>query len=210
MTHSLHGGTNHGDHNGFTALGKTIGSSKSTKTDADYVTEHRVLKYLRNKIAHYLHDYRRHWFARFGLPPPNGEHDQLRDSQIRRLLRRVQRRMGHQDGGRGRDRPEIQVFSRLDIGHKDFLGEQFVNCRPFRSHHEQVRMDFVFFIPPPPFFEGSRAEFDATLENCWYGRVVLLFRIRVKTDKKDRNGRSVLMDCDCAMIDCLYDYAPGR
>jgi hypothetical protein len=46
-------------------------------------------------------------------------------------------------------------------------------------------MDFVFFIPPPPFFEGTRAEFDTTLENCWYGRVVLLFRIRVKTDKKD-------------------------
>ena len=37
-----------------------------------------------------------------------------------------------------------------------------------------------------------------------------LFRILVKTDEKDRNGRSVLMDCDCAMIDCLYDYAQGR
>jgi hypothetical protein len=70
-------------------------------------------------------------------------------------------------------------------------------------------MDFVFFIPPPPFFEGTRAKFDATLESCWYGRVLLLFRIRVKTDEKDRNGRSVLKDCDCAMIDCLYDYAPG-
>ena len=52
----MHGGDNHGDHNGFTALGKKIGTSKSTETDTDYVTEHRVLKYLRNKIAHYLHD----------------------------------------------------------------------------------------------------------------------------------------------------------
>jgi hypothetical protein len=69
-------------------------------------------------------------------------------------------------------------------------------------------MDFVFFIPPPPFFEGTRAEFDATLESCWYWRVLLLFRIRVNTDEKDRNCRSVLKDCDCAMIDCLYDYAP--
>jgi hypothetical protein len=206
----LHGGDNHGKHNGLTALGKSIGTSKSTESDANYVTEHRALKYLRPKIAHYLHDYRRHWFARFGLPPPNGEHDQLRKSQIRRLMRRVQQRMGHQDGGRGRDRPEIQVFSRLDIGHKDFFGEQFVNCRPFRSHHEQVRMDFVFFIPPPPFFVGTRAEFDVTLDNCWYGRVLLLFRIRVKTDEKDGNGRSVLKDCDCAMIDCLHDYAAGR
>ncbi len=43
-------------------------------------------------------------------------------------------------------------------------------------------MDFVFFIPPPPCFEGIRAEFEATLESCWYGRVLLLFRVRVKTD----------------------------
>jgi hypothetical protein len=71
-------------------------------------------------------------------------------------------------------------------------------------------MDFVFFIPPPPFFVGTRAEFEPSLENCWYGRIVLLFRIRVKTDMKDDKGRSVLMDCDCAMIDCLYDYAEGR
>jgi hypothetical protein len=77
----------------------------------------------------------------------------------------------------------MQVFIRLDIGHKDFFGEQFVNCRPFKS---QVRMDFVFFIPPPPFFEGTRADFDVTLDSCWYGRVLLLFRIRVKTEEKDR------------------------
>ena len=24
-----------------------------------------------------------------------------------------------------------------------------------------------------------------------------------------QQGRSVLMDCDCPLIDCLYDYAPG-
>ena len=100
MTHCLHGGGNHGKYNGFAVLGKTIGTSKSTQTDADYVAEHKVLKYLRNKIAHYLHDYRRHWFPRFGLPPPNGEHDQLRESQIRRLMRRVMQRDGHKGGGR--------------------------------------------------------------------------------------------------------------
>jgi hypothetical protein len=72
-------------------------------------------------------------------------------------------------------------------------------------------MDYVFFIPPAPFFEGPRVEFaDPAIEDCWYGRVVLLFRIRVRLDKKDGNGRSVQMDCDCAMIECLYDFAPGR
>ena len=62
MTHCLHGCNNHGRDNGFTALGKKIGTSKSTETDADYVAEHRPLKYLRKQIAHYLHDCRRHWF----------------------------------------------------------------------------------------------------------------------------------------------------
>ena len=51
--------------------------------------------------------------------------------------------------------------------------------------------------------------FEPTLDTCWFGRVVLLCRFRVKTDMKDDKGRSVLMDCDCALIDCLYDFAPG-
>ncbi len=34
-------------------------------------------------------------------------------------------------------------------------------------NHEQVRMDYIFFVPPFPFFEGTRAEFaDATLDDC--------------------------------------------
>ena len=62
-------------------------------------------------------------------------------------------------------------------------------------------MDNVLFIPPPPFFEGTRAEFDTTLEDCWYGRVVLLSRVRVKLDKKDRDGRSGRMDIYTAEIE---------
>ena len=154
MTHSLHGGGNHDNNNGFTALGKTIGTNKSTPKDSEYVEEHSVLKYLRGKLACHLHDYRSHWFSRLRLPPPNGRHNQLSGHQVRRLMRRVLQRSGFRGGGRGCERPEIQVFSRLDIGHKDFLGEQFVNCKWSRSHHAETRMDFVFFIPPPPFYEG--------------------------------------------------------
>ena len=123
-------------------------------------------------------------------------------------MRRVQHHTGHQGGGSGKDRAKIQVFSRLDIGHKDFFDYPFVNCRPFPSHHK-VRMDFVFSIQPPPFYEGTRAEFEASLDSCWYGRVVLLFSILVKTDQKERDGKSVLKECECAMIVCLYDYV-GR
>jgi hypothetical protein len=141
MTHSLHGGYNHGDLNGFTALGKSIGTPKSTAKDSAYVMEHPVLKYFRANLANFLNDFRSaEWFDRFGLPVSNGRHNQLFESQVQRLMRRVEQRAGTQGGGRGRDRPEIQVFSRLDIGHKDFHGAQFVNCRPFGIHHEQVRM----------------------------------------------------------------------
>ncbi len=124
MTHNLNGCDNHGKFNEFTALDKRIGTSKSTKKDQDYVTEHSALKYFREKLACYLHDYCRHWFARFGLPPSNGRHYQLYESNIRRLMRRVQRQAGPKGGGRGRNRPKIQVLrvSSLDIGHKDFFG----------------------------------------------------------------------------------------
>jgi hypothetical protein len=139
MTHSLHGGANHGNINGFTALGKAIGTPELSEKDSAYVTEHSILKYFRPKLANFLNDFRRaDWFDRFGMPVSNGRHNQLSKSQVRQLMRRVEHRAGPKGGGRGRERPEVQVFSRLDIGHKDFLGEQFVNCRPFGTHHEQV------------------------------------------------------------------------
>ena len=172
MIHSLLGGGKH--YRGFTALSKKIGTPDARgvrEKGSDYVKEHKPLKYLRKKIAHYLHDFHSHWFASFGLPPSNGLHKQLYGSDIRWLLRRVQHRCVPQGGGRGKDR-EIQVFSSLDIGHKDFLGCQFVNCKPFPSHHNDVKMDFVFFIQPLPFYDGTLAEFEASLDSCWYGRVV--------------------------------------
>jgi hypothetical protein len=93
MTHSLHGGVNHGKCNGFTALGKKIGTPKSSDKDCAYVTEHPVLKYLRPKLANFLNDFRRpDWFTRFGLPVSNGRHNQLFESQVQRLMRRVEQR----------------------------------------------------------------------------------------------------------------------
>ena len=136
MTHSLYGGCNHGKQNGFAALGKSIGTPESSEKDSAYVTEHPILKYFQAKLANFLNDFRRaDWFDRFGLPVSNGRHNQLSKSQVRLLMRRVEQRAGFRGGGSGRERPEVQVFSRLDIGHKDFLGEQFVNCRPFGTHH---------------------------------------------------------------------------
>ena len=104
MIHSLQGGGT--CYRGFTALGTTVGTRESSANDADYVAvyvkEHPPLKYLRKKVAHYLHDFNCHWFARFGLPPTNGSHKQLYSSDIRRLMRRVQHSTCHQGGGSGK------------------------------------------------------------------------------------------------------------
>ncbi len=46
-------------------------------------------------------------------------------------------------------------------------------------YHEQVLMDYIFFVPPFPFFEGTCADFaNPTQDDYLYGRVVLLCSIR--------------------------------
>ena len=39
------------------------------------------------------------------------------------------------------------------------------------------------------------------VDECWYGRVALLFRVR---------DDGALVECDGAMIDTLWDYCPGK
>jgi len=58
MTHSLHGGHDHGLDNGFTTLGKSIGTPNATDKDLAHVAEHPVLKYFRAKLANFLNDFR--------------------------------------------------------------------------------------------------------------------------------------------------------
>jgi hypothetical protein len=95
----------------------------------------------------------------------------------------LQRRLvSSQNDRSAQKRPEINVYSRLEIGHKDYAGCQFVYCKPFKKFHNDLRMDYVFFIPPPPFYTGRREDFQIDLDSCWYGRVVLLFRMKVKAD----------------------------
>lgn len=63
--------------------------------------------------------------------------------------------------------------------------------------------DFVFFIPPPPHYNGSECDFSLSLDSCWYGRVKLLFAFRVRADDGS------VMECQCAFIETLYTYCPG-
>ena len=83
--------------------------------------------------------------------------------------------------------------------------KQIVYCKPFRDmENDAGRMDCVFFIPPPPYYTGSRRDFDLSLENAWYGRVSLLCRMNFRTDSGE------VQDVDCAMMDVFFDYAEGR
>ena len=75
---------------GLLQLAKELEPKKQSEKDSEYIKEHTVIKYLRGKLACYLHDFRRHWFSHsLKLPAPNGRHDQLYEHQIRRLMRRV-------------------------------------------------------------------------------------------------------------------------
>ena len=65
-----------------------------------------------------------------------------------------------------------------------------------------VLQDFVFFIPPPPHYNGSISDFSLSLDSCWYGRVKLVFAFHVRTDDGS------VMECQCAFIETLYPYFP--
>jgi hypothetical protein len=126
MTHSLHVGKDTVLNNGFTAIGKRIGTNKQSEKDSEYIKEHPVIK-LEIPLGETCITFAATGFFRsLKMPPPNRR--QLDEHQIRRLMRLVLQQSGQQGHGRGRERPEIQVFSRLDIWHKYFLGEHFVNC----------------------------------------------------------------------------------
>ena len=57
-------------------------------------------------------------------------------------------------------------------------------------------------VHPPPHYQGTRSTFSPSIDECWYGRVNLIFKMRVRTDAGS------VMECQCALIEILYDYCP--
>ena len=209
--HLLCGGDTHGD--GCTAI---VHPSKVAKLQPSKLAESPSLGYLAKKICQFVHDFHPLWIARLHLPETNGEHNQLDRRHFDRILRRLQFTHPHAIKEHQRNKV-IQVFSRLEISHEDYFGKQFVYSKPFKrmptggnpdndatNQAYGTRMDYVFFIPPPPFYFGRRSEFQLSLDNVWYGRVLLLFQFKFKHD----DGH--IREEQCAMIDVLYNYADGR
>lgn len=180
--------------------------SKSTR---DVYAGRPILRFLGAKVAHFLHDYHHDQIGHSVLDAPNGQHNQLTKDDITHLLGRIHH-------GSGRTPGLLEIVKILKIGHKDFLGKQFIRgCQPDKGAKAKFGgsvsgTDFVFFIPPPPFYSGDRRDFKAGLERCWYGRVVLLFKMKVETDDFSGSPGETPQEFSCAMIEVLYDYRPGQ
>ncbi len=146
-------------------------------------------------------------FARDSLDPSFPAFDR---QQVDRILRRLVHPVWETARLEGNRPKVLQVLSRVEIGHRDYMGKQIVYCNPLHKPDSEKqdattgRMDCVFFIPPPPFYDGRRRDFDLSLENAWYGRVSLLFSMKFRTDSGE------VRDVDCAMIDVFFNYAEGR
>ncbi len=74
--------------------------------------------------------------------------------------------------------------------------------------HMTVMLSYVapglrLFIPPPQHYGGTPSAFSPSINECWYGRVNLIFKMLVLTD----GGR--IKECMCALIETLYDYCPS-
>ena len=94
----------------------------------------------------------------------------------------------------------IALFRSLLIGNLNFSGVQRIQSWPFvgKKLGDSNRQDLVF-IRPPGIQEGG---FELRLDNVWFCRVLLLFKIKAQTD-------SGIKEFECAYVSVLEQYT-GR
>jgi hypothetical protein len=175
---------------------------------------HQTLAFLGKKICSFVHDFHPDWIELLNLPVSEGLHNQLHQQQLDRILRRLVNPFWDTARLEENKTKVLQVFSRIEISHRDYMGKQIVYCKflhkPGLEKQDatattgRTRMDYVFFILPQPFHTGRSRDFDLSLENAWYGRMSLLFSMKFRTDSGE------VRDVDCAMIDVFFNYAEGR
>ena len=95
----------------------------------------------------------------------------------------------------------IALFRSLLIGNSNFSGVQRIQSWPFvgKKLGDSNRQDLVF-IRPPGIQEGG---FELRLDNVWFCRVLLLFKIKAQTD-------SGLKEFECAYVSVLEQYTGRR
>ena len=95
----------------------------------------------------------------------------------------------------------IALFRSLLIGNLKFPGVRRVQSWPFvgKTLGNSNRQDLVF-IRPPGIQEGG---FELRLDNVWFCRVLLLFKIKTQTD-------SGLKELECTYVSVLEQYTGRR
>ena len=101
---------------------------------------------------------------------------------IKKLLRRLQ-----WSQHANQERPNICVYSRLETGHKDYSGRQFVYSKTVTNLkvHDDLRRPpdgLCLVCSSSPFLQGRKCDVEVGLDTCWYGRMVFLFGFLVKSD----------------------------
>ena len=123
MKHRLCGGGGNG--NGCTSL---VHPSKIASLQPEMLAKHRILAYLAKKISCFVHDFHPDWIARLNLPDSNGQHNQFKKHHIDRILRRLVYPNLETARLESNRRKVISVFSRLEIGHANYMRKQIVYC----------------------------------------------------------------------------------
>ena len=95
----------------------------------------------------------------------------------------------------------IILYSTLLIGHIEHPGYMRISSLPFveKKLRRSNRQDMVF-IRPPGISEGA---FELRMGNIWFCKLLLLFKIRSRTDTE-------LKDLDCAYVSVLEEYNGPR
>ena len=99
---------------------------------------HPILRYLPNKLVHFILDYHPQWVAQLQLPASDGRHKQLEAAQFHSVLERLV------------NMPDVssplQLFSTAQIGHKDWLGEQTVHAMPFNKEKKNMVIEMHIHV----------------------------------------------------------------
>ena len=92
-----------------------------------------LLHFLALKLVHFVVDYHPEWVASLCLPPSDGTHRQLRREHFQTALPRLQ---NMPDTG-----TPLQLFSAVNIYHKEWRGGQTVHAMPFKTPRPRKVVD---------------------------------------------------------------------
>ena len=183
------------------------------------------------KFVHFLVDFHPDWLLSRGLPSSARKQDQLNAADIdsvldrlepaNQLLRELQLftgvKIGHSEYQgcqivhcapfkSTHERPRmVHISIYMHVYHHD--GNISPHCTyltilvPVDDILPINLQDYALSVPPPSHYCGRRSRLSPSIDECWYGRVALLFKIHVRTDS------GALMPCTCAMMETPWDYS---